>query len=424
MTTFYFGGDGEESEKLFRYRPGGLHPVILGEVLPKLGTCVDDQVKKPRYRILLKLGFGGFSTVWLARDVDEKRYVALKICQGSDQPTQRSTEAEILHHLHQVDSDALGHENILEIYDSFTVRGPNGFHACIVTEVVLPLRRMSIEKHGSPQRLAQQALAGFDFLHRHGVVHGDPHYNNFGIALPQLQEAKELDVMDQFSDPVLVPVVPHDPFLPLESFPAYLTETSPLEELIQARNLLPSPEEMCLKIIDFGRACWADEIPSDLPGATPVANRPPEVVMHMLSNGEIGSVWSKEADIWAIGCMIHELRGGYMVSSWGNLQSQLYDALCLGGSPPKDWSDFLSSQKPSYGTEVWKQPVFDTDKAWSRRLKNEPDRETFLDLIRKMVTTRPSDRTQIAMLYDHRYFSDGSDSESGDSDKANCGHNN
>lgn len=81
----------------------------------------------------------------------------------------------------------------------------------------------------------------------------DPHYNNFGIALPQLQQAKELDVMDQFSDPVLVAVVPHDPFLPLESFPAYLTETSPLEELIQARNLLPSPEEMCLKIIDFGR---------------------------------------------------------------------------------------------------------------------------------------------------------------------------
>jgi serine/threonine protein kinase len=72
MSTFYFGGDGEETEELFRYKPGGLHPVILGEVLPKLGTCVDDQDKKPRYRILLKLGFGGFSTVWLARDIDGK----------------------------------------------------------------------------------------------------------------------------------------------------------------------------------------------------------------------------------------------------------------------------------------------------------------------------------------------------------------
>ncbi|CAH0015931.1 unnamed protein product, partial [Clonostachys rhizophaga] len=88
----------------------------------------------------------------------------------------------------------------------------------------------------------------------------------------------------------------------------------------------------------------------------------------MLSNRQIGSVWSKEADIWAIGCMIYQLRGGRMVSSWGNLQSQLYDALCLGGEPPKDWSDFLRTQKPGLDTEIWKQPVFDTAKAWSDKL--------------------------------------------------------
>ncbi|CAG9956361.1 unnamed protein product [Clonostachys rosea f. rosea IK726] len=275
MSTFYFGGDGEETEELFRYKPGGLHPVILGEVLPKLGTCVDDQDKKPRYRILLKLGFGGFSTVWLARDIDGKRYVALKVCEGSDRPIQSSTEVEILRHLHQANSDALGHENILEIYDSFTVRGPNGFHTCIVTEVVLPLRRIDQKERASPQKLVQQLLAGIGFLHSHGVVHGgkaqpwesrmrtqledvskirftDPHMGNFGIAIPQLQQVPEMDVMIHFSDPVLTAVVPHDPFLSLESYPVYLTETSPLEDFIAAKNLLPPPEEMRLKIMDFG----------------------------------------------------------------------------------------------------------------------------------------------------------------------------
>ncbi|CAG9956360.1 unnamed protein product [Clonostachys rosea f. rosea IK726] len=131
----------------------------------------------------------------------------------------------------------------------------------------------------------------------------------------------------------------------------------------------------------------------------------------MLSNGEIGSVWSKEADIWAIGCIMHQLKGEYVLSSWGNLQTQLYAALCLGGEPPKDWSEFLKSQKPGLDTEMWEQPVFDTAKAWSDKLESKPDRETFLDLIRKMVTTQPSDRSQIAMLHSHRYFSNGSDSE-------------
>jgi len=40
------------------YRPGGLHPIHIGDTL-------DGE----RYKILRKLGYGSFSTVWLARDV-------------------------------------------------------------------------------------------------------------------------------------------------------------------------------------------------------------------------------------------------------------------------------------------------------------------------------------------------------------------
>src|SRR5690349_2939382 len=46
----------EDVEKLERYRPGGYHPVTIGE---QLGG---------RYSIVHKLGFGGYSTIWLARD--------------------------------------------------------------------------------------------------------------------------------------------------------------------------------------------------------------------------------------------------------------------------------------------------------------------------------------------------------------------
>jgi serine/threonine-protein kinase SRPK3 len=46
-----------DAEPLHRYRKGGYHPVTLGECL-----------KAGRYKVLHKLGWGGYSTVWAARD--------------------------------------------------------------------------------------------------------------------------------------------------------------------------------------------------------------------------------------------------------------------------------------------------------------------------------------------------------------------
>ena len=46
-----------EEENFLDYRPGGYHPVALG-----------DTMKDGRYKIHHKLGYGGFSTVWVARD--------------------------------------------------------------------------------------------------------------------------------------------------------------------------------------------------------------------------------------------------------------------------------------------------------------------------------------------------------------------
>lgn len=62
-----------EVESVLDYRPGGYHPVHLGDVLGS-------------YRVIHKLSYGISSTVWLARDLrvtDNTKYVALKDHPGS-----------------------------------------------------------------------------------------------------------------------------------------------------------------------------------------------------------------------------------------------------------------------------------------------------------------------------------------------------
>ena len=56
-----------EDEGINDYKQGGYHPVYVGEVL------ID------RYVIIQKLGWGHFSTVWLAKDFKYNTYVAIKV---------------------------------------------------------------------------------------------------------------------------------------------------------------------------------------------------------------------------------------------------------------------------------------------------------------------------------------------------------
>lgn len=46
-----------DEEDLAGYRPGGYHPVRIG-----------DHFKHGKYKVLNKLGYGGYSTVWLSRN--------------------------------------------------------------------------------------------------------------------------------------------------------------------------------------------------------------------------------------------------------------------------------------------------------------------------------------------------------------------
>lgn len=139
------------------YRPGGHHPVNLGDVVGH------------KFKILHKLGNGGFALVWLARDLDQHRYVALKILRADAE----DHETKVLKHL----KNAAGNVRITNLHETFTIHGPNGAHQCLVLDLGGPsLKHLSMYSKRPPlpfRKAASRKLAeGVAALHSAGVCHG------------------------------------------------------------------------------------------------------------------------------------------------------------------------------------------------------------------------------------------------------------
>lgn len=158
-----FYGLSLEVELLGNYELGGYHPVHLGDTF------------RERYTVIHKLGFGGSGTVWLARDKEQNRYVALKILCA--EISIDSHDVEILKFLEQRDDSGPGRQHIAFLLDHFQIEGPNGSHLCVVSEILGPaLSQLALsgkQLRGSVARkVAHQAVEAVAWLHSHGICHG------------------------------------------------------------------------------------------------------------------------------------------------------------------------------------------------------------------------------------------------------------
>jgi len=175
----------DEEEKLSDYEAGGYHPVMVGETF-----------SNGRYKVVRKLGWGHFSTVWLARDNNLNRHVALKVVKSAQHYTETALdEIKLLQKVVSSDPDHPGRRHVVSLLDHFTHEGMNGSHICMVFEVLGENLLGLIKRYqnrGVPphivQQIAKQVLLGLDYIHRCcGIIHTDLKPENVLICIDDVE---------------------------------------------------------------------------------------------------------------------------------------------------------------------------------------------------------------------------------------------
>jgi hypothetical protein len=171
-------------EEIEEYQPGGYHPISIG-----------DTFDQGRYRILHKLGFGGSSTVWLARDQregkDRGRIATLKAMRAdiSSQSPGEIPELAISQTL--IQSLPPSHSADFQLVDHhFLVQGPNGSHRFLIYPLAGPSILAMSDSPGRvagsrrlradlARKVAKQTATTLHHMHSAGVVHGGKVFPTF-----------------------------------------------------------------------------------------------------------------------------------------------------------------------------------------------------------------------------------------------------
>ncbi|KAL6307087.1 CMGC/SRPK protein kinase [Sparassis latifolia] len=367
-----------EEETWERYRPDEFYPVRIGEVF------------KSKYQVVGKLGYGGYATVWLCRDLAEHRHVALKIgtCHAL------SGELSASNYLRTIKTSHVGSSLVREMLDEFEVTSHNQkYQAIIYSPLAITLRgfRKMLPTKSLPVALLRSVLKhvflALDFLHTEArVIHTDIQEKNILLGLDD-----------------------HSAEDDLEKFEKQEVE-SPSPRKIDGDRIIYTSRPLVPCIYNYGRPVLCDLGEAHFGKYNPMDDiqpyqyRAPEVILDI--------PWDEKVDIWSIGVLIWDLfENGNLFKTIGGAENKednvyhLAHMIALLGLPPKDFFERSQTDRP------WQW--FNRDGNWKgaadipntsledaeKNLAGE-DKALFLHFIRKMLKWKPEERANARELLD------------------------
>ncbi|EPS98286.1 hypothetical protein FOMPIDRAFT_130103 [Fomitopsis schrenkii] len=319
----------DDIEDVERYCPGGFHPISIG-----------DTFSQGRYRIVHKLGVGGSSAVWLARDQREGpgTLVALKAMAAADSESREMPELVIPEALQKTLTASDELDGFQTVLDHFAVEGPNGTHRFLVIPFVGPSVRAVSESPGRTagsrrlradlaRSVARQVATALHSMHSAGLVQGDLTASNILFRLK--------DHVSRWSDSELYPHVgaPETEEVrtctgepPGPHAPTSLVAPIPAPALAYAAFL----QERVI-VADFGQSYALASPPEDYEPGTALHYLAPETRFEGLAGAA--------ADVWALRCALFEIRAGAPLFEpfLGSDTDVLRQTVAMLGRPPDPW---------------------------------------------------------------------------------------
>ncbi|KAJ3885396.1 kinase-like protein [Lentinula edodes] len=282
----------------------------------------DNLGQHDRFSVIRRLGWGMYSSTWLAKDHQDKKHVAVKVLTGFATRLAHEGLTPELDVLRKLSSSPHGAEpkegHCLSLHSNFLHpgRADTGPHLCLVTDVfggdVEHLKRI-YARNGFPLSLAKRilfhTLKGLTTMHQQGIVHTDLKHDNI------LFDGGNADLGS--ADP-----------LPVPSINEALDRT--------------------FVIADFGNAQFVGKPTFD--EITAEALRAPETLLR--------GPWDEKVDIWTFGCLAFEFLCGRQLFKKRSYSEHLLDTV---------------------GGHLWRMQCFTDEKFDVEQLKNSELGYTYFD---------------------------------------------
>jgi len=273
------------------YCVGGFHPVHLGDTLGNAG----------RYRVVHKLGDGGFATVWLCRDLYEQKWRAVKINAAAASNPEHSPEFAVSERFADVTPEALAQQHIALPIEYFWMDGPNGRHLCAVMPLLGPRVTELYNWYGNYPELLKgvcfQITKGMSYLHQREICHGDLRPENILFQLDdRVDSMSEEELTQLLGSPKRVKVIASDGAKVADGVPEYLVPQACL-------NFSSGLCSTKVSITDLGICYDANDPPLDT--GIPTKYAAPEDIFRRSTLGPA-------TDVWTLGCTIACIATGLM----------------------------------------------------------------------------------------------------------------